>query len=328
MKNWTAHKTNNVQGTDFREVRVNGKISELQFTIKPHVGFWRAGFKLVDPNSNILPPQSDNSLLFHLGSTPSNQEYGFTAYLNGVWIKELNKTRKYPIDRLLTIRLEVNHNNFLKVFVNGSIEFKPVWHLKNPNIREKIVLIAWGDESDYKVDFMGITAANWRTAQKDATNKLIFYKRNIFSFFKNLTNPQKFTGALFLGIILIIIGKAINPLNVIQTYINSTQAPSIELQPTPSVTSTPDTTSNSINIDQGKSFIDPVSGVTVGVNWVLYRDFSNLTITFPEKTSEEYQEVKSGMTFKFLGKDRLSYTLTIVEIGYESIGIRVDLNPN
>ncbi len=329
MNNWTAHKTSNAQGADFREVKVNGKISELQFTIKPNSSYWRAGFKLVNPNGVILPLRSEDSLLFHLGSTSSDEEYGFTAYRNGEWIKELNKTKKYPDDRMLTIKLEINHNNFLKVYINGSPEFKPAWHLENPDIREKIALIAWGDESDYEVVFTSIASGNWKTVQKSTTNKLIFNKNAILSLFKNLTNPQRFGGAIIVGIVLIFIGKMIMPSNDIQKDINSsTSNPSIDPQMTPSMIPTDPTTDNLINIDQGKSFIDPISGVAVGVNWVLYRDYSNLTITFPEKTSEEYEGVKSGKRFKFIGKDGFSYILTIVEIGYEGIGVRVDLNSN
>jgi len=162
MNNWNAHKTNNEKGTDFREINVEGKISELIFTIKPASEYWRAGFKLLDPNGDTFPLRSNESLLFHLGSTPSNQEYAFTAYLNGEPIKELNKTKRYPDDKLLAIKLKINHNNFLEVYVNGSLEFKPKWHLKNPNIREKVVLVAWGDEQDYDVEFSRITSANWK----------------------------------------------------------------------------------------------------------------------------------------------------------------------
>lgn len=165
MNAWNASRTKNEQGADFREVRVSGKVSELQFTIKPKSSFWRAGFKLVDPNGSILPLRNGNSLLFHLGSTSSDDEYGFTAYLNGELIVNLNKINRYPPSKSLTIKLEINHNNFLRVYVNGSLEFKPAWHLEHPDIREKVVLIAWGDENEYSVDFKNISAVNWKNVQ-------------------------------------------------------------------------------------------------------------------------------------------------------------------
>lgn len=171
MDNWIANKTLNEQGTDFREVLVGGKVSKLQFTIKPLTHFWRAGFKLVDPNGTILPLRSRNSLLFHLGSTNSEEEYGFHAYLNGEWLQELNKVKKYPEDKILTIKLEINHNNFLKVSVNGFPEFKLSWHLENPNIREKVALVAWGDENDYQVEFKDIIAGNWKTVKEEAQSQ-------------------------------------------------------------------------------------------------------------------------------------------------------------
>ncbi|MFA6184646.1 MAG: hypothetical protein WCT51_01175 [Candidatus Shapirobacteria bacterium] len=166
MDNWSASKTDNPQGADFREVFIDGKVSELEFTIKPQGDYWRAGFKLFDPNEDIFPLRSNNSFLFHLGSTPPNKEYGLTAYLNGDHIKELNKTKKYPNNKLINIKLEINHNNFLKIYINGSLEFKPNWHFKNPNVREKIILIAWGDEFNYHVYFKNIAMANWKDIKK------------------------------------------------------------------------------------------------------------------------------------------------------------------
>lgn len=162
MNDWDAKKTENPQGADFREVAVEGKLSELTFTVRPESKYWRAGFKLLDPNDDVFPVRSKKSLLFHLGSTPSDQEYGFTAYLNGDPIYELNKTKKYPTDKLLVIKLEINNDNFLKVAVNESLEFKPRRHLKNPYIREKVVLIAWGDEYEYKVNFSDIMFGSWK----------------------------------------------------------------------------------------------------------------------------------------------------------------------
>ena len=58
------------------------------------------------------------------------------------------------------------------------------------------------------------------------------------------------------------------------------------------------------------------------------RDISDLTITFPGEASEEYERVKSGKRINFTGKDGFNYALTIVEINYESISVRIDLNSN
>ena len=325
-KDWSAHKTNNPQGTDYKEIFINGKISELKFNIKPKSKFWRAGFKLYDPNSDIFPLRSNNSLLFHLGSTLSDKEFGMTAYLDGNHIKELNKTRKYPENKLLTIKLEINHNNFFRVYVNGSLEFKPLWHLKNPNIREKITVIAWGDENNYEVEFKKINALNWKEKERSLVNKKSL-KTMLFSFFNNLTNPQKFIGAILVGVIVLIIGNLLLTPQSHQLNNIPFEVPTETLGITTSPVPTTEITKNvekQITIEEGKSYTDFVSGMTVGVNWVLYKSYATLTITFPNKASEEFSEVKSGKEFYFKGKDELNYTLTIEEIGFNDIIIRIN----
>lgn len=84
---------------------------------------------------------------------------------------------------------------------------------------------------------------------------------------------------------------------------------------------------NQISIDEGKSFTDPVSDITVGVNWVLPRNYSNLTITFPGRPSEEYRDVKSGRRFDYVGRDNLDYVLTVVEVEPSGIKVKIDRKP-
>lgn len=322
MESWTAHRTQNDQGVDFRELKLNGRVSKLEFIIKPKSKYWRAGFKLVDPNETILPLRNNNSLLFHLGSSLSNNEYGYTAYLNGNHIKELNKTKKYPNNKLLFVRLEIDHNNFLSVYVNNSLEFKPSWRLK-PSIREKVVLIAWGDSKDFSVDIKNIIILNWK--ERSDKEKKIITKKTIYSYISSLTNPQKFSGAIIVGVIILIIGYLILPRSDMTSSFIPSPTPEEILSVTPTFIPTVAISSNeSISIDESSSYIDNVSGITIGVNWILDRSYVTLTLTFPSKNSEEYNEVKSGRIFKFLGKNGVSYALTITEIGYNSINIKIN----
>lgn len=378
MDNWTAHKTNKTQrGEDFREVKgFTGKISELQFTIKPRSDYWRAGFKLVDPNGTVLPLLDSNSLLFHLGSTPSDQEYGFTAYLNGELIKELNKTEKYPDNNLLTIRLEINHSNFLKVYVDDSLEFKLAERLENPNVREKVALIAWGDENDYTVDFKDIKPANWKGVRKskgEQTSSRQTHSTVQYNVEGNFFNNSKVSDSVVAGgrkslgiktktknsssketksswykdpkiivpavtaIIVAIITapwwtsiqqktKNDDPNLGYQTTPVPTNPITPTLSPQPDSTSEDTlTTDNLTSIDEGKSYTDDISGITVGVYWVLPRSYSTLTITFPGQSSEEFEDVKSGRRFYYKGSDGSDYVLTIVEIKPSSINVRIDL---
>lgn len=153
---WVATETNNQQQTDYREIPSNGEpLKKLIFTIRPSSPFWRAGFKLTDPNGTVLPLRSNNSLLFHLGSTEIKDRFGVTAYINGKWVESLNKTLPFDKQKPISIRLEVNDKNFIKCFINDGIEFEPTERV-DPRILKKAFLAAWGDGHNMRVEFDSI----------------------------------------------------------------------------------------------------------------------------------------------------------------------------
>lgn len=153
LTNWTATETNNEQGADYREINLDGQpLKTLEFKVKPSTTFWRAGFKITDPNGSILPLRTPNSILFHIGSTESRSKFGITTYINGDWVSEVNKTVDFDNESFITIRFEVNGKNFVKCFINDNIEFKPKNRI-DPRILEKAFLAAWGDGNPYRVEF-------------------------------------------------------------------------------------------------------------------------------------------------------------------------------
>ena len=156
LSNWAATETNNEQGTDYRELDLEGKfIKELEFKIKASSSFWRAGFKITDPNGSILPLRTPNSILFHVGSAEERAKFGVTAYINGIWVSDVNKVIVVPDDGYITIKFLVNEKNFIKCFINDNLEFKPEASI-NPRLLEKIFLAAWGDGNPYRVEFCSI----------------------------------------------------------------------------------------------------------------------------------------------------------------------------
>lgn len=156
MDSWTATETDNEQQTDYREIPLKGKsLKKLVFTIKPSSPFWRVGFKLTDPNGSILPLRTDNSLLFHLGSTDQGNKVGITAYINGKWVKSLNKSLLFNNDNPINITLEINDKNFIKCYVNDQVEFEPAGRI-DPRMLKKAFLAAWGDGHNMRVEFDSI----------------------------------------------------------------------------------------------------------------------------------------------------------------------------
>lgn len=156
LTNWTATETNNEQGTDYREINLDGQpLKKLEFKVKPSTTFWRAGFKITDPNGSVLPLRNPNSILFHIGSAESRSKFGITAYVDGDWVPDVNKTIDFDNESFITIRFEVNEKNFVKCFINNNIEFKPKKRI-DPRILEKAFLTAWGDGNPYRVEFNDI----------------------------------------------------------------------------------------------------------------------------------------------------------------------------
>lgn len=356
MNDWKAQRTKNPQGADFREVALNGKISKLEFSLKPTSDFWRAGFKLFDPNGSLFPLRNSPSLLFHLGSTPSRNEYGLTAYRDGEWLKELNKTKTYPEDKLLTIRLEINHNNFLKVFVNNSLEFKPSWHLKNPDIREKVVIIAWGDENDYNVEFKDISFGNWKESKSTHTknrralhvtgNQNVFVDSHVSGFpivsgdknsltKINKPNHGKSSGlswGLIIAAATLVVGIIAIPWwpTWFRNDDNHNQKDYITPIPNSSIgadTPSPDLTeSNQQNISKGDSYTDSQSKIVVGLVDVSVENRADISVTTPQSDTVNYENIVPGKVFYFLSNGK-SYVLIVKTIDFVGSYIDITINP-
>ena len=153
LDKWIAVKTDDEQGADYRHIPRKGKsLEKISFNIRPISPFWRAGLKIIDPNSSVLPLGGSTSILFHLGSTERINYFGITAYINGEHVGSVNKTFKFVSNQPITISFEVNQKNFIKFFVNEAIEFEPGGRI-SPRLLKKVYLVAWGDSNDYKVEF-------------------------------------------------------------------------------------------------------------------------------------------------------------------------------
>lgn len=154
-KKWVATETNNAQGTDFLELDLGGKsLREVEFKVTPHSSYWRAGIKICDPNNYILPLLSPGSLLFHIGSTGKIDELGITSYVDGNFSSREAKVIKLSPGEI-KIRIEVNDKNFIKCFVNESVEYEPSERI-NPRVLKKAFLAAWGDGNPYRVEFYDV----------------------------------------------------------------------------------------------------------------------------------------------------------------------------
>lgn len=190
MDKWIAVKTEDEQGADYRPIPLEGEpLKKVIFNIKPDTPFWRAGLKIVDPNDSILPLRSNKSILFHLGSTDKENYFGITAYVNGEWVELVNKILKYDPNNPISIKFEVNKNNFVKFYVNDAVEFEPSERI-NPRLLKKAYLAAWGDEHNYRVEFDGI---GFLTRTQEKQNRKTVYPTGDSSYPEVLISLNSFT---------------------------------------------------------------------------------------------------------------------------------------
>lgn len=154
VTDWVATETNNEQGTDYREIDLQGGlVNSLSFKVKPSSTFWRAGFKITNQQGTILPLRTDKSLLFHVGSNESKSKFGITAYRDGRWVSSVNKLVDFDTESFISIKFEYR-GGFIACFINNNVELK--YKVADFQILSKLFLSAWGDGNPYRVEFVDI----------------------------------------------------------------------------------------------------------------------------------------------------------------------------
>lgn len=149
---WTARQQPQYeQGVDFNEIKLSGRLAKaLRFKVNSTSPYWRAGFKLVEPNAPESVPRlrTDKSFLFHIGRD-ENGKHGLWVYRDG------KPTSGYKMLNLLdgqqiSISFDRNSDNHISCYVNDSLEYNA---RLDPELFKKLYLVAWGDGRDYQVTF-------------------------------------------------------------------------------------------------------------------------------------------------------------------------------
>lgn len=136
----------------------NKHLKKLSFEVSPvgRPANWRGGFILGNEKyqpQNII--DSDNSLLFHVGSPPPIYQ------AQHVWFYDKDHKENHPASTTVTkenntklrFQVEIDKYHWLKVLVNGQ----QVYNSKIPSLfRNKVYLLAWGDHADCNVRFTNI----------------------------------------------------------------------------------------------------------------------------------------------------------------------------
>lgn len=147
-----------LQKGDAKALELEGKyLRELTFIVEP-VGNprnWRGGFIVGNPTfSPTSIVDSQNAITCHVGAPPVLDE------AIPVWIFDKDHERVNPYSTLVKsgsgkdvrFLVKVSDSNFLTIEVQGQVVYaKQI----DPSWREKVYLLAWGDETDCRVKFSG-----------------------------------------------------------------------------------------------------------------------------------------------------------------------------
>lgn len=160
----------------------------------------------------------------------------------------------------------------------------------------------------------------------------------IRNFFQKIFNPDHFLGSINSQVIGTVLGALILAAAGLIYFHKPKPESEIDTKPVP-LSITPLTTITTVPpsrppisasetspliISEGESYTDKNSGVTIGVNNVFSRTNADITLTFPNKQSEEYTDIKSGRVFYYVGNKSAEYSLIVSRIDSDSVQIKIE----
>jgi len=119
--------------------------------------FFRFGFKLLTKEGRLFGDgniqSQDNNLVVHLGKNADNAELFVTIYVNGVRMGLNKPFLDYSTSKELNVEIKVNSDNLFELIVDNN---KQCEIYISQEIKRRILLLAWGDEHEYKIIFKEI----------------------------------------------------------------------------------------------------------------------------------------------------------------------------
>lgn len=155
-RRWVARENKGApRWMDRRDIPLGGKmLSELSFAVESKDPYYRAGFKLMSPNSLDNDIVTDNEyLVFHLAADIEHRDIKYIVYKNRNIVKNLTLLQGIHKNRKIQVSVEINGKNFILITVEGRVVFSDKI---NPELRKVIYLAAWGDDHEFEVVFKKI----------------------------------------------------------------------------------------------------------------------------------------------------------------------------
>lgn len=162
-------KTENPQQADFGDYLMPESPWVLKCKVSTDSPYFRFGFKLLAEGVRVfgdgsLQSSETANLIVHIGRNDwtrdklriDKRDVFFTSYLNGRRLEEQDRNLFRAKPRVIaTVELMVDRSYMVLLSVNGEPCFK---HVVPPIICRRVVVLAWGDQTEFRVDVSELTA--------------------------------------------------------------------------------------------------------------------------------------------------------------------------
>jgi Domain of unknown function (DUF4062) len=120
--------------------------------------FFRFGFKLTALRGRIFGDgtiqSNDNNILIHIGRNLTSSDVFLTRYRNGVRLGLNEAILDYQDCRELPVELAIDNQYSVSLTVENTRVYET---FVDREIKARVVLLAWGDEHEYEIDFKHMT---------------------------------------------------------------------------------------------------------------------------------------------------------------------------
>ena len=130
------------------------RLTGLFRSTSPYIRF---GFKLTALRGRIFGDgniqSNDNNILIHIGRNPTSSAVFLTPYRNGVRLGLNEAILDYQDCRELPIELAIDNQYSVSLTIENRLVYET---FVDREIKARIVLLAWGDDHEYEIDFKHI----------------------------------------------------------------------------------------------------------------------------------------------------------------------------
>ena len=119
--------------------------------------YFRFGFKLTALRGRIFGDgniqSNDNNIFIHIGRDPTSSDVFLTRYRNGVRLGLNEVILDYQDCRELPIELAIDNEYSVSLTIENKLVYET---FADREIKARVVLLAWGDDHEYEIDFKHI----------------------------------------------------------------------------------------------------------------------------------------------------------------------------